>query len=90
MPEIPPHIEKVGITPTPTQFTSKVTNDQGQNLIQTPASQAVTITIPADAKFLKSRLFGSKENAVVWFAAFWLRMIKKAVHFGWRVINPKS
>lgn len=91
-PEVPPHIEREGVTPAQTQVTAQVTDDSGQGLIQTPATQVVTIQIPAAQDQLEDWSHGSPASSLTWFATFWLRMIRKAIHFGWRIItrtNPK-
>ena len=85
--EIPPHIEREGVSPTQTQVTAQVTDDKGQGLIQTPASQNVTIQIPATEDQLEDWSHGSPSSSLTWFAAFWLRLIKKAIHFGWKVVT---
>ncbi len=71
----------------PTQVTAQVTDDAGRQLIQTPATQVVTIQIPAAQAQLEDWSHGSPSNSLTWFATFWLRMIKKALRFGWRVIT---
>jgi hypothetical protein len=81
------------ITPVPTQFTQKVTSSTGQTMIQTPQGQAITITLPDEQTTLTDKAKGSSDDSVTWFARFWLRIIKKAVHFGWNVLlnsNVKS
>lgn len=75
------------VTPTPTQFTAQVTDDQGQPIIQTPQTQKVTITIPATSEEeLKTKAKGSKDDTVSWNASFLLRLFKKAIHFGKKVL----
>ncbi len=83
-PVIPAHLEKGGVSPRATQFTAQVGDDKGAPLIQTPQS-SVTITLPSDEVSLKTLSKGSITSAITWFALFWLRMVKKALHFGWRV-----
>lgn len=73
--------------PVPVNFSKQVSDDAGRPLIQTPQSQVITIQIPADKVQLESASKGDTGSAVTWLAAFWLRMIKKAVHFGWRIIK---
>lgn len=85
--EIPSHIEEGGVKPVPSQVTAQVTDDSGQQLIQSPATQTVTIQIPADQDKLSDWAKGSTSDALTWLATFWLRMIKKAAHFGWRIIS---
>lgn len=85
---IPERIEKKeGVIPRQTQFTAQVTDDSGKPLIQTPKTKVVTVQIPANQTQLDDWAKGSPTNALTWFAAFWLRMIKKAVHFGWKVVR---
>ena len=84
---IPEHIEKKeGVIPRQTQFTAQVTDD-GKPLIKTPQAKTVTIQVPADQTQLTQLSKGSPVNALTWFSVFWLRMIKKAIYFGWRVVR---
>ncbi len=85
--EIPEHIEKEGVTPSTSQFTAQVTDDSGRPLIQTPTKPAVTIQVPADQAQLEDWSHGEPANSLTWYATFWLRMIKKALRFGWKVIG---
>lgn len=86
-PEIPVNLQEQGVTPTPTQITAQVADDAGKPLIQTPATQVVTITIPTSQQQLADWSKGSPSSSLTWFATFWLRMVKKALHFGWRIIT---
>lgn len=74
------------ISAVPSQFTKQV-SDSGKPLIQTPATSQVTVKLPADSPTLTNLSKGSVENAITWFANFWLRMIKKALYFGWKIVN---
>jgi hypothetical protein len=85
--EVPPEVERVGVKPTQTQFKAQVTDDKGQPLIQTPQTQTVTVKIPATQTQLDTWAKGPAENALTWFAVFWIRIIKKALHFGWKMIS---
>ena len=82
-------VEKAGATPRPSQFTAQVTDDAGQPLIQTSKNQ-VTIQAPADTATLTSWSKGPITSALTWLGAFWLRILKKAVHFGWKVIGKNA
>ena len=87
-PEIPVTVENKGVvTPTPSQFTAQVTDDKGKPLVTPTNGQSVTITLPADPQQLSATSKGTPDEALTWFAAFWLRMFKKAIYFGWRVIT---
>jgi len=86
--EVPVTVENKGIvTPVPSQFTAQVTDDKGRPLVSPTNGQSVTITLPADPKALSATSKGTPNEATTWFAAFWLRMFKKAIYFGWRVIS---
>lgn len=86
--EIPEYIEKGGVTPVPTQFTAKVTDDSGKPLIQSSDDTTTqTVQLPKTQDELKELSKGSITDSITWFAAFWLRIFKKAVHFGWKIIG---
>ena len=85
-PEIPDYIEKAGVSTTPSQVTAQVADNNGQNMLQTSANQTITITLPASKERLEVLAKGKITDALTWFALFWLRILKKAMHFGWRVI----
>ena len=87
--DIPEHIERAGVSAVPTQFTQQVSDDSGKPMIQTPQTQTVTIQIPATPQQLEDWSKGSPIESLTWFAHFWIRMIKKALHFGWKVIMSR-
>ena len=89
-PEIPPEIEKGGVIKKQDDFSAQVTDDKGRPLIQTPQTQSVTVQIPANQSQLDTWAKGSPDNALTWFAVFWIRIIKKALHFGWRMIQGRK
>lgn len=74
------------VTPVPTHFVSQVKSDQGKPLIQTPQTQAVTIQLPVHPAQLTTLSQGSVSDSPTWLGAYWLRMIKKALHFGWQIL----
>jgi hypothetical protein len=89
-PEIPPEIERgAGVSKPQDDFTAQVSDDSGKPLIQTPQTQTVTVQIPATQTQLDTWAKGPIENAITWFAVFWIRIIKKALHFGWRMISGR-
>lgn len=83
-PEISKELEEVGVTTPQTQVTAQVTDDSGQALV-TPT--VATLQIPADQLTLTNLSKGNVASAITWLATFWLRMIKKAIHFGWKIIT---
>ncbi len=86
-PEVPSHLQEQGVTVRPTQITAQVHDDKGVPLIQTPATQTITITIPTTQQQLADWSKGSPSDSLTWLAMFWLRMLKKALHYGWRIIT---
>lgn len=84
--ELPEHLKKGGIEAVETAYKATV-KDGGQLLTQTPQTQQVTITLPADPKTLQKKSKGPITDAATWLAAFWYRAFKKAVHFGWHVVT---
>lgn len=89
--EIPPEVERAtGAKTSQIQFTKQVTDDSGKPMIQTPSTQQVKITIPANQTQLDDWSQGSADDSLTWFAVYWLRLIKKAFHFGWRVFMKKE
>jgi hypothetical protein len=88
--EFPETIQQVasGAQVVQKNFKTQVTNDQGTPIIQTPPTQVVTtIQPPSDQETLLQQSKGDTTNAITWLAAFWLRIIKKALYFGWRIVG---
>lgn len=77
------------VIPIPTQFKAQVKSDKGQSLVQNTAGKTVSITLPKNQLELAQLSKGSISDSITWFAAFWLRMIKKAIHFGWQLFQKQ-
>ena len=86
-PQIPETAQRAGVTTPLTEFTAQVKDNNGQDVIQ-PTAQ--TLEVPADNVTLTSWAKGSITSSLTWFGAFWLRIIKKAVHFGWRTTTANA
>ena len=89
----PAQIEREGAVTTPSPTTAQTSDDTSAQDDQAQANQGVSIQIPTSQDQLEDWSHGAPTNALTWFAAFWLRLIKKALHFGWRIIGrvkPKS
>src|SRR3990167_1553834 len=71
-------------------FKAQVRDDKGVPLIQTPPAQVITITPPASQVTLTKQAKGPITSSLSWLAAFWLRVIKKAIHFGWKIIGKQN
>ncbi len=87
--ELPSHLEDTGIKTVETAVKARV-KDKGQHLIQTPATKQVTINIPTGQTTISTWAKGKTANSLTWLGTYWLRMIKKAKHFGWKVIGGKG
>ncbi len=79
------------VTPIPSQFKAQVTDDNGNPIISTPQTQKADIIIPELSKeVLEDRAKGNIEESSVWSAAYWIRIFKKAVYFGWKVLFDRD
>lgn len=87
--EVSKEEKEAGVEPRVEHFTAQVERG-GKKLIQTPKTQTVAIQLPTDRGTLVSWAKGPVVSSLTWFAAFWLRMIKKAAHFGWKIVGSKK
>jgi hypothetical protein len=75
------------ITPVPTHFKAQVTDDKGNKLISTPDVKKADIIIPAvNKETLEVKIKGDTSESSVWSAGYWLRIFKKAIFYGWKVL----
>jgi hypothetical protein len=89
--EFPETIQQIqGAKVVQKTFKAQVNDDSGKPLIQTPPAQVITVTPPADDKTLLAWSKGDTSSSLTWFAAFWVRIIKKAIHFGWKIVGGGS
>ena len=88
--ELPPHLspEETGMRAAETAFKARV-KDKGKHLIQTPATKKITIKLPTGQTTVSTWAKGKTVNSLTWLGAYWLRMIKKATHFGWKIIGGR-
>ena len=84
--------QKTGVQVVQKNFKAQVKDSGGQPLIQTPPAQVITISPPADDNTLAGWSKGSTNSSQTWLAAFWIRIIKKAILLGWKIIgrNPQE
>lgn len=73
-----------------TVYTATVKDDKGKPITSGPATQDVTVQIPQDQAALTALSKGKVGDSITWFGMFWLRMIKKALHFGKRIVVGKK
>ena len=84
--EVKQELDKLGIKAVEKEYKTPVRDDRGQNLVQSPALEEITIQIPENQDQLATLVKGPKDEAVTWWAAFWMRVFKKSLHLGRRVI----
>lgn len=84
---VPETLSQSGMQVVQKNFTAQVKGDNGTPLIQTPPSQVISITPPASQTVLTQQAKGSASLSLTWLAAFWIRIIKKAMHFGWQIVG---
>jgi hypothetical protein len=68
-------------------FNAKIKDDKGQPLIQTPPTQVITVQPPYDDTTLTKQSKGSITSSLTWLSAFWIRVTKKALYLGWKVVS---
>ncbi|MEK7061518.1 MAG: hypothetical protein AAB954_02555, partial [Patescibacteria group bacterium] len=74
------------VTPIPVIFQKQVKTDFGKLLIEVPGQGGkIKITIPRQPVELEQLSKGSISDSITWFAAFWIRMIKKAIYYGYNI-----
>ncbi len=84
---VPETLQSSGMKVVQKNFTAQVKDDKGQPVIQTPPTQVVTVAPPYDQTTLTTQAKGSASSSTTWLASFWLRVIKKAIHFGWKIVG---
>jgi hypothetical protein len=85
---VPETLQNSGIKYVPKTFKAQTKDDKGQPVIQTPPAQVITtVQPPSDTQTLTKESKGNITSSATWLAAFWLRVVKKALHFGWKVVG---
>ncbi len=79
--------QKTGVQVVQKNFKVQVKDDHGNPLIQTPPTQVITVSPPNDQESLVKESKGDVSSSSTWLATFWLRIIKKALYFGWKVLG---
>ena len=79
--------QQTGVKVVQKNFKAQVKSDTGTPLIQTPPAQVIAVTPPTNQTVLATWAKGDITSSLTWLGAFWLRVIKKAIHFGWKVMG---
>lgn len=88
---VPETLQSSGIKVVQKNFKAQVKDDKGVSVIQTPPTQVITtVQPPSDTATLTQQAKGSTTSSITWLATFWLRIIKKAIHFGWKIIGKEQ
>jgi hypothetical protein len=82
-------LKNTGVQTVQKTFKSQISDDKGAPIIQTPATKVITVSPPSDSVTLGQQAKGDTSNSLTWLAAFWLRILKKALHFGWKIIGKE-
>lgn len=82
-------LKGAGVQSVQKTFKSQIQDDKGASVIQTPPTTVVSISPPSDSVTLGQQAKGDTTNALTWFAAFWIRILKKALHFGWKIVGKE-
>jgi len=87
--EFPETIQQIqGVKVVQKNFKAQVKDDKGAPIIQTPPAQVMTtVQPPSDQATLVKQAKGDTSSSATWLAAFWIRVIRKALHFGWKIIS---
>jgi hypothetical protein len=89
--EFPETIQQIqGAKVVQKTFKAQVTDDKGKPIIQTPPAQVITVSPPSDSVTLTKQAKGDTTSALTWLAAFWLRVIKRAMYFGWKLVGKEQ
>ncbi|QQG41782.1 MAG: hypothetical protein HYV90_00510 [Candidatus Woesebacteria bacterium] len=84
---VPETLSGSGVKVVQKNFKAQVNDDKGSPVIQTPPTQVITVQPPADPATLTTWSKGDTTSGATWLGAFWLRVIKKALHFGWKILG---
>lgn len=82
---------ETNIQPSPGPFTVQPSPQQAQTqAVPVDDSNVVTITVPATPQQLEDWAKGPTDNSLTWLAFYWIRMIKKALLHGYRVMTTAA
>jgi len=82
--------QKTGVQVVQKNFKTQIKDDRGKPLVQTPPTQVITIQPPADDTTLTTWSKGSTDSTQTWLGAFWIRIVKKALLLGWKILGKEK
>lgn len=84
--ETPAPVERQ-IQPSPGPFQAQPAPAPQPAAVSDDNTNVVSITVPATPQQLEDWAKGSPDNSLTWMAFYWIRMIKKALMHGYRVMT---
>jgi len=75
--------------PGPFQVQSQVQQTPQQQTQPADDANIITINVPATPQQLEDWAKGSPDSSLTWYAFYWIRMIKKALLHGYRVMTAQ-
>lgn len=87
---VPETLQQSGVQVVQKNFKPQIKDDHGMPLTQTPPAKVITVTPPSDTETLTTQAKGDITSSITWLAAFWLRIIKKAAYFGWKIVGKEQ
>lgn len=89
--EFPETIQQIaGAKVVQKTFKAQVKDDKGAPLIQTPPTQVISVTPPANDQTLTAWSKGPVTSSVSWLGMFWIRILKKAALYGWKIVSGSN
>lgn len=82
--------QSTGVQVVQKNFNAQIKDDHGTPLIQTPPPQVISVQPPADDATLKTWSGGSINSSQSWLGVFWIRIIKKALALGWKILGKEK
>lgn len=82
--------QKTGVQVVQKNFKSQISDDHGTPLIQTPPARVIEVTPPADEETLVEWSKGSPDSTKTWLGAFWVKIVKRAMTFGWKIVGREK
>ena len=82
--------QKTGVQVVQKNFKAQVNDDHGMPLISTPPARVITVSPPETPAELENWAKGPITSSKTWLGAFWVRVIKKALFFGWKIIGKED
>lgn len=82
---VPENLQSTGVKVVQKNFTAQIKDNNGKPVIQTSPTSVISVKPPYNQTTLVTQAKGSITSSLTWFSAFWIRIIKKALHFGWQV-----